>query len=247
MAFGGATYGSVSSIPLSVANSSGQTLTWTSSNTNVAVVSGTNVTVLGAGTTTITASQSGDGNWNAATPVSQTLVINKANQSITFSSISNQVASSPFSPSASSSSGLPVSMSVVTGPAIITNGECVFTNIGTVVLAANQPGNANYLAASQVTRSFQVDPGSTPFFTTVGDPRNPCEDGAGFDEENAGIGYVGQPYQISVSEITNLMYTRFLNAVAARDNFYGLYATRMATDPQGGIIRGGVFLTTPTP
>jgi formylglycine-generating enzyme required for sulfatase activity len=78
-------------------------------------------------------------------------------------------------------------------------------------------------------------------FTYVGDPRNPCEDGAGFDEENAGIGYVGQPYQISVSEITNFMYTRFLNAVAAGDNFYGLYATRMATDPQGGIIRRGRF------
>jgi formylglycine-generating enzyme required for sulfatase activity len=240
-AFSSPTYGSVSTIPLSANNSSGQPIVWTSSNTNVAVVNGTSVTVLGAGTTTITASQAGDANWQSATPVSQTLVINKASQSILFSSITNQIASSPFSPSASSSSAVSVNFSVVNGPAVITNGQCVFTNIGTVVLAANQSGNSNYLAAPQATQSFQVYPGTTPFFTTVGDPRNPCEDGAGFDEENAGIGYVGQPYQISVSEITNLMYARFLNAVAAGDNFYGLYATRMATDPQGGIIRGGSF------
>ena len=240
-AFGAATYGSNTTLPLRATNSSGQPLTWTSSNTNVAVVNGTNVTVIGAGTTTITASQSGDVNWLAATPVIQTLVVNKASQSISFPAQSNQVVSAPFSPAATSSSGLTVNFSVISGPAVITNGQCVFTNIGPVVLAADQSGNGNYLPASQVTRSFRVVTGDTPFFTTVGDPRNPCEDAAGYDVENSGIGYVGQLYQISVSEITNLMYARFLNAVAAGDNYYGLYTTYMATDTQGGIIRGGRF------
>jgi hypothetical protein len=44
----------------------------------VATVSGTVVTVVGPGTTVITASQGGDGNYEAATAVSQTLTVNAA-------------------------------------------------------------------------------------------------------------------------------------------------------------------------
>lgn len=54
---------------------SGLTIGFASSDTSVATVSGNTVTLRGAGTTTITASQSGNGNWNAATPVSRTLQV----------------------------------------------------------------------------------------------------------------------------------------------------------------------------
>ena len=57
---------------------SGLTVTYTSSNTNVATVMGSLVTILGEGTTTITASQAGDSNWNAATSVTQTLTVQPA-------------------------------------------------------------------------------------------------------------------------------------------------------------------------
>jgi len=57
---------------------SGLTVTYTSSNTNVATVLGSLVTIMGEGTTTITASQAGDSNWNAASSVPQTLTVQPA-------------------------------------------------------------------------------------------------------------------------------------------------------------------------
>jgi len=61
---------------LTATASSGLTVTYQSSNTNVATISGNTVTIVGAGSTTITASQPGDGvNWNAAPDVDQTLTV----------------------------------------------------------------------------------------------------------------------------------------------------------------------------
>ncbi|NBS50279.1 MAG: hypothetical protein EBS97_06700, partial [Verrucomicrobia bacterium] len=53
--------------------SSGLAVSYTSSNTNVATVSGNTVTLRSAGITTITASQAGNSNWNVAANVPQTL------------------------------------------------------------------------------------------------------------------------------------------------------------------------------
>jgi hypothetical protein len=55
--------------------SSGLTVTYASSNSAVAIVSGSLVTIVGAGTATITASQAGNGNYNAAVSVDQTLTV----------------------------------------------------------------------------------------------------------------------------------------------------------------------------
>jgi hypothetical protein len=57
-------------------------------------------------------------------------------------------------------SGLPVTLSVVSGPATILGNTVTLTGVGTVVLAANQAGNGSYSAAPQVTTSFQVNMGS---------------------------------------------------------------------------------------
>lgn len=58
--------------------SSGLAVSYTSSNTAVATVSGATVTIVGAGQTTITASQSGDANYNAAADVNQDLTVTSA-------------------------------------------------------------------------------------------------------------------------------------------------------------------------
>jgi hypothetical protein len=50
-------------------------ITYASSNTNVATVSGTTITVVRAGTTTITASQVSNANFNSATPVTTTFIV----------------------------------------------------------------------------------------------------------------------------------------------------------------------------
>ncbi|MGN6264674.1 MAG: IPT/TIG domain-containing protein, partial [Ginsengibacter sp.] len=69
---------------LGATSSSGLTVSYSSSNTNVATITGNIVTIVGAGSTTITASQVGDNNYNAATSVGQTLTVNKADQTITW-------------------------------------------------------------------------------------------------------------------------------------------------------------------
>ena len=61
------------SFALSSTSSSGLPVTYTSSNPNVATISGSNVTVVGPGTTFITASQTGNSTYAAATPIIQSL------------------------------------------------------------------------------------------------------------------------------------------------------------------------------
>ena len=71
-------YGSGDTTPGATA-SSGLQVTYTSSNTNVATITpGGNIHIVGAGNTMITASQSGDSVYFAASPVSQTLTVNQA-------------------------------------------------------------------------------------------------------------------------------------------------------------------------
>ena len=55
---------------------SGLAVTYSSSNTAVATVSGSTLTIVGAGSVTITANQSGDATYASATPVDQFLIVN---------------------------------------------------------------------------------------------------------------------------------------------------------------------------
>jgi hypothetical protein len=63
---------------LTATASSGLTVSYTSSNTSVATIVGNTVTIVGVGTTTITASQSGNSNYNAASDVTQILTVTLA-------------------------------------------------------------------------------------------------------------------------------------------------------------------------
>lgn len=67
---------------LNATASSGLAVTYTSSDTNVATITGNTVTIIGVGTTTITASQAGDGNFNAAPEVAQTLTVSEAGTAV---------------------------------------------------------------------------------------------------------------------------------------------------------------------
>jgi autotransporter-associated beta strand protein len=64
--------------PLTASASSGLAVSYASSNPAVATVSGSTVTIVAAGTCTITASQAGDGNYTAATDVSQLLTVSSS-------------------------------------------------------------------------------------------------------------------------------------------------------------------------
>ena len=94
------------------------------------------------------------------TYASGTLTIaGKASQTIAFAPpATGSYGDAPIPLSADASSGLPVSITVASGPATLNVGgnTLTFTGAGTVVLQAVQAGDANYNPADQVTRSITV-------------------------------------------------------------------------------------------
>jgi Secretion system C-terminal sorting domain len=145
---------------LSATATSGLAVSYASSNPLVATVAGNTVTVVGVGTTTITASQSGNANYNAAPDVTQSLtVINKANQTISFSAIPAKTVGDPsFTLSATVTSGLAVSFAS-SNPSVATviGNTVTVVGIGTTTITASQSGNVNYNAAPDVAQSLTVN------------------------------------------------------------------------------------------
>ena len=84
-----------------------------------------------------------------------TLVVAKGAQGIEFAEIGEQVATNVVELGAVASSGLEVSYTVV-GPAVVEGNVLSFTGSGTVTVTASQAGNANWEAAEDVVRSFEV-------------------------------------------------------------------------------------------
>jgi len=127
-----------------------------------ASIVGNTVTLTGAtGTVTVSASQNGDANWNPAPVVERSFNVNPpglANQTITFPAISNkQTTDAPFGISATASSGLPVTLEVVSGPATISGKTVTLDGTpGQVTVRASQSGDAQYNPAPDVLRSFNV-------------------------------------------------------------------------------------------
>jgi gliding motility-associated-like protein len=144
---------------------SGLQVGYTSSNTAVATVTGNTVHIVGAGTTTITASQAGDANWNAAADVQQTLTVNKADQTITFAPVSNRTyGDADFALSAVAGSGLQVGYtSSNTDVATVTGNTVHIVGAGTTTITASQAGDANWNAAPDVPRTLVVNKASLTF------------------------------------------------------------------------------------
>ena len=140
---------------LTATSSSGLVVTYISSNESVATISGNVVTIMGAGTSTITASQGGDSDYFSAEDVEQVLVVNKADQVITFDQLEDAIVGDIITLSASASSGLEVSFDV-SGPATLDGNQLEATGIGTVSVIATQTGDANHNAATEVTRTLEI-------------------------------------------------------------------------------------------
>jgi len=132
--------------------------------TGTGTISGKKLTVTGAGTLVIDASQAGSGNYSAATLVQQSVVVTPASQTINFTA--------PISP-VSYAKGLVILLSAQgggsgnpvvfgfdnssTGSGTISGKKLTVTGAGTLVIDANQAGNANYSAASQAQQSVVVN------------------------------------------------------------------------------------------
>jgi hypothetical protein len=132
----------------------------------LASLAGNVVTLLGTGSVTLRASQAGDATYAAAASVDQTFTVAKADQSITFAALPNRLLGDPpFALSATAGSGLPVTFSLVSGPASLSGSTLTMTNGGVVTVRAAQAGNANFNAAPNVDRSFTVFTNPPPAVT----------------------------------------------------------------------------------
>lgn len=79
-----------------------------------------------------------------------------AAQTINFPSLGSQTyGAAPILLTATATSGLPVSYAV-TGPAKLSGSKLLITGAGVVTVTASQSGNASYLAAPSVSRSFTI-------------------------------------------------------------------------------------------
>jgi hypothetical protein len=158
---------------LTATASSGLTVSFSvdASTTNSACsLSGTTVTYLHTGNCVIDADQAGDSDYQAAPAVTQTITVGPAAQTINFTSTAPTgatVGGPTYTPAASASSGLPVTIELDSSGSgcTLTGGVVSFTAPGTCVIDATQPGNADYQAATPVQQTIPVTgsaPGITP-------------------------------------------------------------------------------------
>lgn len=129
------------------------------------VTSGYTVSGLAVGTCTVTAAQSGNGSYAAATPVQGSVTVGKGSQTISAISVTsagNSVTKMPVGGTvaltATATSGLAVSFGAgPVGVCTIVGGTVTAVAPGICNITADQGGNANYFAATpQVTTSVTV-------------------------------------------------------------------------------------------
>jgi len=239
------TYGD-SSFALTGSASSGLAVSYSSSNTGVATVSGSVVTIIGAGSTTITASQVGNISYNAATSVSQTLTVNKANQTITFTTLpAKTYGDSAFVLTGSSTSGLSVSYSSSNPSVATVSGNTVtIVAAGTAMITATQAGNSNYNAASSVSQNLSVSRATLSSSSiTLTPPSSLVYSGSLKSYTASAIGVSGFSY--TYSGISTTVYASTTTPPKDVGN-YSVTAT--STDVNyAGSINGVKFAITPLP
>lgn len=116
---------------------------------------GTSISV----TSTSTISGASASNYTLTQPTGLTANITKANQTITFNTIPYKIVSDPdFSPASTNAVGLSVTYSSSnTSVATIVGGQIHIVGTGSSIISANQSGDANYNAASQVQQTLYVN------------------------------------------------------------------------------------------
>jgi hypothetical protein len=162
-------------------------------------ISGSTLTVTGAGTIVIAANQAGNTNYSAATQVTQSIVVNQASQTITFTPPTSPViyGVSPITLAATGgASGNGIVFSVVSGPGSIAGSTLTVTGAGTIMIAANQAGNTNYSAATQVTQSIVVNQAAQTITFTP--PTSPATFGVSPIALTATGGASGNPVVFSI-------------------------------------------------
>ncbi len=96
-------------------------------------------------------------NYAFTTFTNGTLTVGQTSQTLTLGALASKTfGDAAFSVSATSTSGLTPSYSIVSGPATISGSTVTITGAGTVVVRASQAGDGNFTAATPVDQSFTV-------------------------------------------------------------------------------------------
>ncbi len=215
---------------------SGNPVTFTSATTGVCTVSGTNgatVALIALGTCTITANQAGNANYTVAPAVNQSFTVTQASQTITIGapSTSTLFPATTFNLSAGASSGLPVTLSSATSAICRMSGSLVTPlAAGTCTIQANQAGNANYAAATAITRNFAVS--------------NPVPSGALTPASGSPVGNWYPPKSVAVGDFNGDGKLDFAAASSSSNN-----VTVMLGNGSGGFTEasGSPFAVGPDP
>jgi hypothetical protein len=138
----------------------------------VCTVSGSSATTVKAGTCAVTASQAGNDRYAPARDVQRSFAVHvghahgdtsqdkKASQAITFGQLAPAAVGQVVHLSASATSGLAVSFRPDTPAVCSVSGATVTTTTaGTCTVTASQAGDNRYLAAYEITQSFQIHAG----------------------------------------------------------------------------------------
>jgi hypothetical protein len=131
-------------------------------------ITGSKLALTGIGSFTIAADQAGNTNWLAATSVTNSFAVTRGVQTIAFAPIGDQVLSAgTVTLNATSSAGLSVTYTVMSGPATVSGGKLTLLNEGTVVVRAINPGSTLWQSA-QAEQTFQVRKLTTLAVTIAG-------------------------------------------------------------------------------
>ena len=144
------------------------TIAYSSSNTSVATVTDNQVHIVGLGATVITASQAGNSEYIAASPVTLSLTVTKGQQTITFGALPEKTYSDPaFALSASVNTNHAINYeSSNTNVATISGNTLTIQNAGTVTITAFVAGDEYYDAATPVQQQLTVN--KAPLTATAG-------------------------------------------------------------------------------
>jgi sugar lactone lactonase YvrE len=166
--------------------------------------------------------------------VTLTLTINQVPQTITFPAISSAQFPGPSVPlAATTSTAMPVTYSVVSGPGTISGSTLIPTGEGTVVVAANQPGNANYAAAAQVTINVTVASPFYTFFTLAGTAGE-----SGSNNATGPAAEFGNPGSVALDENGNIYVADTANSIIRKITPAGVVTTFAGTPGNVGSSDG---------
>jgi hypothetical protein len=238
-----ATFGSSYTVAATASSGLPVTFTVDAASTSVCSIAGAKVSFTGIGTCTIDANQAGNASYSAAPQAQQSSTVGPASQVITFTSTApvGQVTGGPsYLVAASAPSGLAITFTVapasssvcavtpptpggVAGSTGAVSGATVnFIGAGTCTLLADQPGNANYRAATQAHQSITVALGLQTILFGFNVPAGPS---------------VGQSYAVRASTASGLAPT--LTVVAGSGSVCSLSGVGTA----GGLVAGTVKFT----